>query len=127
MNWTALLSIVIPSLIAVGGVVLSAIYIRRSSREANQNTANANETNSFKVVTDQLLADNAVLRGEMGEIREKVKELEESIKTKDATIEGQRNDMRQLARYIKRLLAHWPANTGTPPAPEPPFDWAKHL
>lgn len=127
MNWTAFLSVAIPSLIAVGGVIFSAIYIRNSQKEANKNAADANDTNSFTAVTDKLFRLIEEQGAQIKNLDGEVKALKEDLKAKDATIEGQRADMRQLARYIKRLLANWPANTGTPPSPEPPFDWAKHL
>lgn len=141
MNLAQILSVAIPSVIAVIGVWLSALYLRKSQRESNVNTANANDTNAFKVVTDQLFADNAVLRGELAELREEVTALKESVATKDETIGRLEDELedtdnkwrrqiditRQLANYIKRLITYWPAEAGPPPAPEPPIDWEKHL
>lgn len=137
----AILSIGIPSAIALVASWIGATLLRRSNRESNQNTADANDTNAFKVVTDQLFADNAVLRGELGELRGEVKELKELVESKDvrnAELEGELEDTnrslrhqvnitRQLANYIKRLISQWPATAGPPPAPEPPIDWRKHL
>lgn len=136
-----LLSIALPSLIAVTGVIIGAVYLRKSQREANKNAANANDANAFKVVTDQLFADNAVLRQGLATVTQKVTQLELDIRAKDVRIGDLEDDLedtqkslrrqiniaRQLANYIGRLISLWPANAGPPPAPEPPIDWQKHL
>lgn len=135
------LSIAIPSAIATVGVLFSAWLLRRSSRESNKNTATANDTNAFKVVTDQLFADNAALREDVNGLKEEVKALKEAVEAKDSKIEQLEDELedtdskwrhqiditRQLANYIRRLITAWPKNAGPPPAPEPPIDWERHL
>lgn len=141
MNLVNILSVAIPSVIAVVGVLISAWMLRRSSRESNKNTATANDTNAFKVVTDQLFADNAALREDVNGLKEEVKQLREAVQAKDSKIEQLEDELedtdskwrhqiditRQLANYIRRLIAAWPKNAGPPPAPEPPIDWERHL
>ena len=141
MTLPEILSIVIPSLLAVIGVLGSAFYLRRSQREANNNTAEANDTNAFKVVTDQLFADNKLLRDDVNGLKEEVRQLKDAVANKDEKIGALEEELeqtdarfrhqmditRQLANYIKRLISHWPLEAGPPPAPEPAIDWEKHL
>lgn len=139
------LSIALPSLIAVGGVWITAAYLRRSNRERNQNDRDiaeeTNDQNAFKVVTDQLFRLNDGIRLEMDELRKKVVALEGLVTEKNERIQGLESEIeetnlalrhqvdvgRQLANYIRRLITFWPTDAGPPPAPEPAFDWERHL
>lgn len=141
MTLPELLSIIIPSALAAIGVLASAIYLRHSQREANKNAAEANDTNAFKVVTDQLFADNKLLRDDVNGLKEEVKQLKDAVANKDQKIDALEEELeetdskfrhqlditRQLANYIKRLITFWPLEAGPPPSPEPPIDWEKHL
>lgn len=133
-----LLSVAIPSLIATIGTVIGAHYLRRTTRERNaidQNVASdVNETNAFDIVTNKLFKLNEEQASRLKTLEDKVEGLEDALEAKDVTIASLRSDLdqsvgiaQQLALYIKRLLAHWPADSGAPPAPNPPIDWQKHL
>lgn len=140
-----ILSIAAPSAIAVIGVWITAAYLRRSNRERNRNDRDiaeeTNDQNSFKIVTDQLFRLNDGLRLEMTELQGKVAALEMVVVQKEAhikTLEDEADETnralrhqvdiaRQLANYIRRLIKFWPSDAGPPPAPEPPFDWERHL
>jgi hypothetical protein len=122
----SLLPIIIPAAVGVLASLITALFIRRSSKEAN-------DTNAFKVVTDQLLADNKALREETAELRVEIRELRNVAGTQDKRIETLENELgvskaiaRTMARYIGLLLQNWPG-PGAPPDPEPPVEWEKHL
>lgn len=141
MNLATILSVAIPSIIALIGVVLANWWLRRSQREANKNTATANDTNAFQVVTDQLFKLNGELASKLDAVEKKVKTLEDAVAAKDQKIETLEEELeqtdgqlrrqmdiaRQLANYIKLLITRWPANAGPPPAPDPPIDWERLL
>lgn len=149
---TSLLSILIPSAIASVGVLVSAWFLRRSARERNNNDLNVakdvNDTTAFKVVTDQLFALNGELRDELEKVKKEVAELKGTVEARDDLIDGLERDLgvantdlaeankmlqfqigvtRQLANYIKRLIAAWPTSNGPPPPPDQPIEWSKHL
>ena len=128
------LSILVPSALAVLGVWISSMYLRRSNKEGNN-------TNAFQAVTDQLFKLNAGLTARVEELDKELKQVKVDMAAKDERIERledeledtdkkwrrQINVTRLLANYIKRLISHWPSNVGPPPAPEPPMDWEAHL
>lgn len=130
----SVLSVAIPSFIAVVGSIIAAIYVRRSNREQN-------DTNAFQAVTDQLFKLNGELRTDLTEVKHKVIALEAAVAAKDAQIERLETDLedtgskwreqlsisRRLANYIKLLITAWPSMDVPPPAPDPPFDWEAHL
>lgn len=129
-----LLSIVVPSLIAVIGVVLAARWVRQSSRESNSTESRKTDNDAFKIVTDQLFALNEDLQTRLTAVENEVKVLKAEKTALEAELESteQKWQMqiaitKQLANYIKRLIAKWPANAGPPPSPQPPIDWNIHL
>lgn len=122
----SLLPIIIPAAVGILASLITAVFIRRSSKESN-------ETNAFKVVTDQLFALNKELRGEVDTLKGQVHDLRTADAQKESRIElleielGTAKKVAQhLARYIGVLIAAWRGET-PPPDPEPPIDWEKHL
>lgn len=142
---TGLLSIAIPSLIALIASVIGYLLLRRSQAEKNRIDlelgSDANDTNSFKTVTDQLFRLNDDLRGDIEKLRVEVStlmvevasykaqigQLTEDLEETDQKLRSQLSITRQLANYIKRLIASWPAGAGPVPNPDPPIDWSLHL
>lgn len=118
--------VVVAALAAIVASLITAWFLRRSNKEAN-------DTSAFKVVTDQLLALNAGFRSELDEVKRELKEVKNTVaaqeKELEATREG-RDDARRanaaLAGYIKKLLALWPVGS-TPPGPDGALDWQSHL
>jgi len=82
----SVLSVAIPSFIAVVGSIIAAIYVRRSNREQN-------DTNAFQAVTDQLFKLNGELRTDLTEVKHKVIALEAAVAAKDAQIERLETDL----------------------------------
>lgn len=140
MTIIQLLSIIIPSVIAALGVGLGAYWLRRSNREANQNEAKEGDTNSFKVVTDQLFRLNEDLAKQVGTLNTRVQNVEAELqveRNKNNALSEELEDTGQklkssrlvvvhLANYIRQLISNWPGST-PPPAPHPPIDWEVHL
>lgn len=126
MSWESILPVLGAVLVAIVSSLITAGFLRRSSKEAN-------DANAFKVVTDQLFALNDDLRTELDEVKKELGEVKATVKLQEKELESTRDQLdtarrinRGLATYIKALLAAWPVGT-TPPAPEPPVDWESHL
>ncbi len=124
--WENLGPPIIAGLTALLVSLLTAFFLRRSSRESN-------DTNAFKVVTDQLFALNDELREKVGTLEvdlrevkrqfaEQQKELDQAKTERDAA----KRVNAGLAAYIKKLLSAWPTET-SPPSPDYPVDWESHL
>lgn len=136
-----LLSIIIPSIISVTGILLAAWWLRRSNSESNKTEAKKGDTNAFQVVTDQLFKLNEELNDKIAGIEAEVKGLKAKVEAKEAEnsvlsqentelkeqMRSQLSVTRQLANYIKQLITAWPANVGPPPSPNPPIEWKTHL
>lgn len=121
-----LLPVIIPLVTAIFGSIITAGLLRRSSKEAN-------DTNAFKIVTDQLFALNkslsdkvASLEGEVTTLTKADKDKEARIETLEGALDTSKKVSRSLAGYISLLIRRWPG-TDAPPVPDPPFDWEKHL
>lgn len=121
-----LLPVFIPLVSAVLASLITAWFLRRSSKEANDN-------NAFKVVTDQLFQLNNDLRDEIDELRTELKEVKGQLRTQENELRDTKEELelarienRGLAAYIKALLTWW-GKSETPPLPEHELDWKKHL
>lgn len=139
-SWN-LLSIIVPSLTAVIGVIVAAFWLRQSNREQNKTEQTKSGNDAFKIVTDQLFELNNGLRADMDNLKKTVFELQDKLRDRDqevtrleAALEETDQKWRhqitvtgQLANYIRRLISAWPAAGGTPPTPDPPIDWQGHL
>lgn len=106
--------------------LITALFLRRSSRETN-------ETNAFDVVTKQLFKMNEAQGLDIKELKAEVKELRVSDKEKGIRIEkleielgSSKKAARNLAGYIRLLIQRWPGPEA-PPTPDPPIDWEQHL
>ena len=118
--------VIVAAMAAIIASLITAWFLRRSNKEAN-------DTNAFKVVTDQLLALNAGFREELDEVKKELASVKATValqeKELEATREG-RDEARRanaaLAGYIKKLLALWPVGS-TPPGPDGVLDWERHL
>lgn len=121
-----LLPLLGPALVAAVVSIITALFLRRTSRESN-------ETNAFKVVTDQLFALNKTLQEEQIQQAAEIRALRKADSDKEQRIERLEEELdiskkvaRALARYIGVLIQRWPGDS-PPPPPEPPIDWEKHL
>lgn len=121
-----LLPVAIPLVSAVLASLITAWFLRRSSKEANDN-------NAFKVVTDQLFALNDDLRERVTELDTEVRDVKAQLKAQGSelqdtkkALERSQAENRGLANYIKALLTWW-GKSDTPPLPEHELDWEKHL
>lgn len=121
-----LLPVAIPLVSAVLASLITAWFLRRSSKEANDN-------NAFKVVTDQLFALNKDLRDVELDLRGQLKEVRAQLKVQETELENTRDELerahaenRSLAAYIKALLFWW-GKSETPPLPEHELNWEQHL
>lgn len=126
MDANAILPVVIAGVAAIVGSLITAYLLRRSNKEAN-------DTNAFKVVTDQLFALNKELKLELDEVKSELSEVratqeEQAQQLKEARQgwSAARRVNASLAGYIKKLLAAWPVGS-TPPAPDEVLDWEAHL
>ena len=122
----ALLPIIIPAIVGIAASLITALFLRRSSKEAN-------DTNAFKIVTDQLFTLNKELRTEVDDLKSRVKDLTMADEAKEKRIENLETELdtskkvaRSLALYIRVLIQAWPGEA-PPPEPDPPMDWEKHL
>lgn len=121
-----ILQIIIPAMAATIASLITAFFLRRSSKETN-------DTNAFKIVTDQLFKLNGELRTELDEVKTKLNKVEATVDAQERELYTTRTELeesrrvnRGLATYIKALLAAWPVGTN-PPAPDPTVDWQRHL
>lgn len=139
------LSFVFPSIITLIGVIVANLWIRRSARERNQNDRevadDTNGTNAFTTITNQLFKLNDDLREEVDTLKkqvgtlmrdaahykEQIGQLTEDLEETDKKWRSQISVTRQLANYIKLLIAAWPMGAGPIPDPDPPIDWKVHL
>lgn len=122
----ALLPVLIAAGAAVVGSLITAWLLRRSSKEAN-------DTNAFKVVTDQLLELNTAFRSELDTVKKELAEVKTKVALQEKELEAARAGQdaarkvsASLAAYIKKLLASWPVGS-TPPGPDDVLDWQQHL
>lgn len=125
-----LLPVVIPSLIALLASFLGYFLLRKTGKESN-------DTNAFKVVTDQLFALNLVLSEKLTLVEKKVLDLEadkaarllekDALEGKLEAVEDELRDLRvvngALSRYLGKLIRLWPV-TVTLPEPDEPVTWA---
>lgn len=126
MNWDVLWPVIGALIAAIVGSLITAGFLRRSSKETN-------DTNAFKVVTDQLFALNKEFRVEVDELKDKVKALEGTVTLQERELgilrseNGElRRKNRSLAEYVKLLLAAW-VGTTPPPPPDDDLKWEQHL
>ena len=120
----SLLPIIVPSIITLIGLTIGYFLQRKGSKEAN-------DTNAFKVVTDQLFALNENLSQKVAELEGKIKALLEDKDVKDTEISSLDRQLHALqevnsalAGYVGKLIRHWPVGTGMPtlPTPDKPID-----
>lgn len=131
-----ILSLVIPSAIALIGIAIGHFLLRRSTRESNN-------TDAFTVVTDKLmvLVNNAEAR--IIKLEERVKELENALTAQEsenkalhlentglhreiAEVKAELGEVKRLnnslSSYVEKLIRHWPQGI-TMPEPDEDFDW----
>lgn len=122
MTLESILAIVFPIIGLVAGSVVTALFLRRSSKEEN-------DTNAFKVVTDQLFALNEDLREDLTNVKKQVAVLETTVATQATelrTVQAERDSLKevngQLSRYLGKLVRLWPRGEHLP-EPDEDVTW----
>ena len=143
MELTALLPILIPSVIAVIGSIIAALIAAKRGKESNN-------TDAFQAVTDQLFQLNTDLRLDLEKVKAEVVLLKEQNVLKDAenaTLHHENGLLHEqmglvsdelaevkrrgaaVANYLGKLMRAWPQGTPMPPADVkidwPPFNTGK--
>lgn len=126
MNIESFTPVIIAAIIAAVVSVVTAALLRRTGKENN-------ETNTFKVVTDQLFELNGELRKELDELKVEVKTLRTTVVTQEGELEDARKyaaETRrvngQLSRYLGKLIRLWPPGDNLP-GPDEELDWEQHV
>lgn len=124
--WIALLS---PVLAVITGIIAS-YFLRRSAREANNNTREANTTsgeqNEFKLITDALFKRADLQDVEIATLKRQFGEQSIELEVVRAELEAEKNSTKDLkrvnaslVRYVSKLTRLWPQGTTLPEPDEP--------
>ncbi|AGY47143.1 holin/anti-holin [Clavibacter phage CN1A] len=125
---TTVTTSLITGLLGALSIVFVNFLLRRGKREENQNTSEANETNSFTAITNNLflqLAAHAekIERLEAAAALQTAKVNEQGVKIGEQQIkilglESERERLTEVIgrrdRYISKLLASWGQSTTAP-------------
>lgn len=130
-----LLPIIIPAVITIVGSIITAIIVGRRNKEANN-------TDAFQAVTDQLFELNKDLRTDVENLKKEVADLRTDNEAKDAenaTLHHENGELHEevgklrdevavmtkangaLLNYARKVIRLWPAGT-TLPSPDEPIE-----